>query len=124
MGEIACEMPVYTFPMEPLPSRDRREEPWEGSAPDGMSLTEVAVEAGRGTNHFASCTLGPSRCLSASPPPPSTVCFDPSLVKCKGTHKPSHTRLFPGFLLMCSAVVSGSAFHFFSTEKVTFDRVF
>lgn len=39
-------------------------EPSEGSASDGM---EVVLEAGRGTKHFISCTLGPSRCLSASP---------------------------------------------------------
>lgn len=58
----------------------------------------------------------PGACLL--PLPPSTVHFEPSsLAKCKWTHKPSHTRSFPGFLLMYSAVVSGSAFHFVSTER-------
>lgn len=63
---VKCQ-PIH-FPWNHFPSRDRSEEPWEGSAPDGwMSLTEVVLEAGRGTNHFASCTFGPSRCLYASP---------------------------------------------------------
>lgn len=58
-------------------------------------------------------------------PPPSTVHFDPSsLVKCKWTHKPSHTRLFPGFLLMF--LLWSLALHFTLSQlrEVTSDTVF